>query len=83
MATLQKEFNYYIKNREELVKNYEGKYLVIKDEQILGVYDTQRQAIKETMKDYELGTFMVHLVKPGDDDIKRTFRSRVLIHAKN
>ncbi len=83
MATLQKEFNYYIKNRDEFVKNYEGRYLVIKDEQILGVYDARGEAIKETMKEYELGTFMVHLVKPGDDDIKITFRSRVLIHAEN
>ena len=83
MATLQKEFNYYIKNREEFVKNHEGKFLVIKDEQVLGVYGTRSEAIQETMETHNLGTFMVHFVRSGDDDIKRTFRSRVLIHAEN
>lgn len=82
MATLQKEFDYYVKNREEFVKDYEGKYLAIKGEQILGVYDAQSEAIKETMQKHELGTFMVHLVKPDeDDDIKATFHSRVAIRA--
>ena len=39
MAVLEKEFNYYLQHQDELVKEYDGKYIVIKDNAVAGVYD--------------------------------------------
>lgn len=36
---LEREFTYYLSNQEELVKKYRGKFLVIKNEEVVGVYD--------------------------------------------
>ena len=42
------ENKYYQENRDILREKYLGKRLVIVNDQILGVYDTNTEAIKET-----------------------------------
>lgn len=56
------EYNFYKQNEKEFLSKYFGKQIVIKDNKILGIYDTIEQAMTETLKNYELGTFMVHKV---------------------
>lgn len=51
--------------------------MVIKDQQVLGDYDTQLAAIAETTKKRELGTFLVQKVEPGTEATTQTFRTRV------
>ncbi len=41
---LDKEFQYYLANKDELIKKYLGKYLIVKDEAVVGVYDTELDA---------------------------------------
>jgi hypothetical protein len=36
-SILEKELQYYIDNQEDLVKQYKGKFLVIKDQKIIGI----------------------------------------------
>lgn len=74
---LEKEFNYYLSRQDELVKKYNGKYVVIKGTKVLGAYDTEIQAITETSKKYELGTFLVQKCEPGEQSYTQTFHSRV------
>ena len=38
--SLEKELQYYIDNQNELVSKYNGKFLVIKDCNVLGAYDS-------------------------------------------
>ena len=35
---LKDDFRYYLTHRDELLKKYEGKFLAIKDQQVIGVY---------------------------------------------
>lgn len=79
MKSLVKEFNYYLKNQDNLAKKYKGKFIVIKADQVIGVYDTDNQAIKETMKEHKLGTFLVHLAEAGEDNVTKTIHSRRLL----
>ena len=51
------DFNWFLNNYNELFKKYGHKYLVIKDETVLGAYDTTRQALDNT--DEKLGTFII------------------------
>lgn len=77
-SPLKPEFDYYLAHQEELVKQYNGKYVVIRDQKVLGAYDDQTTAITETEKQYPLGTFLVQKVSPGTDAYTQTFYSRVL-----
>ena len=74
MADLKKEFEYYRANKTDFLKKHEGKFIVIKGQKVLGIFDEQLEAINETKKNHELGTFLVqHVVK---DDVA-FFYSRV------
>ncbi|NLE62528.1 MAG: hypothetical protein GX612_01640 [Bacteroidales bacterium] len=75
---LDKELQYYIDNQNELVAKYLGKFLVIKDQTIIGVYDTEIEAYSETVKKHELGTFLIQECQPGDENYTQTFRTRVI-----
>ncbi len=75
--TLEKEFRFYIENQDEMVKQYDGKVIVIKEGLVLGAYDDELTAVTETKKTHELGTFLVQRVSPGDAAYTQTFHSRV------
>jgi len=76
-VVLQKEFEYFINNLPELVKKYKGKYLVIKNEQILNSYDSIDMAIIETKKTEALGTFLVQKCDDNEESYTRRYCSRV------
>jgi hypothetical protein len=73
---LEKEYKYYESIADELAKKYPHKFAVIKGEKVIGVYDTIPDALKETAKDNELGTFIIQQCEEVDRSIQR-FHSRV------
>ena len=79
VKTLKKEFKYYLAHQDELVKEYNGKILVIKGQEVIGVYDTELEAITETQKNYKLGTFLVQRCEPGEDSYTHLYHSRIAI----
>jgi hypothetical protein len=81
MEALQKEFDFYKAHQSELVKEHDGKYLVIKDQAVIGVYGTREEAIQETVKEHALGTFLVQYVQSGESNYTQTFHSRVALNA--
>jgi hypothetical protein len=76
---LNREFEYYVKNQETLVKQYKGKFIVIKGDAVIGDYETILEAYKQTEKNHEVGTFLIQLVEPGSDSYTQTFHSRVFV----
>ena len=75
---LEKEFSYYLKNQEELVKKYNGKFIVIIGEDVVGSYDSFEDALVESQSKYELGTFLIQQCLPGEDNYTQTFHTRVV-----
>lgn len=75
---LEKEFKYYLDNQDELVKKYNGKYIVIKNQKVIGSYTTEFGAIKKTSQKEKLGTFLVQKCEPGEDSYSQMFHSRVM-----
>jgi glycine betaine/choline ABC-type transport system substrate-binding protein len=71
------DFQYYIDNQIDLVKKYDGRYIVIVDEKVVGNYDDYSQALSDSLKNYEMGTFLVQKCSPGNNDYTLTFHSRV------
>ena len=54
-----KDFQYFVDNYSKLFKKYGHKFIVIKNQQVLGAYEDVGDAVKETLKTEELGTFIV------------------------
>jgi hypothetical protein len=77
MAELEKEFKYYLENQRELVKQYNGKFIVIKDLKVIGTYDSELEAVQKTAEKYDLGTFLVQKCEPGSESYTQTYHSRV------
>lgn len=62
---LHDEFIYFIDNQDELVRKHRGKYIVIKDRRVIGVYASEWDAYTESQKQHELGTFLIQKCEPG------------------
>jgi len=77
MVQLEKEFNYYLENQDKLVERYNGKYIAIKDNDVLGAFDSELEAIREISKKHQLGTFLVQRCEPGKASYTQTYHSRV------
>ena len=78
MLKLEKEFRYYLDNQDKLVNKYNGRYLVIVGEEVVGDYESHELVIFESRKKYEMGTFLTQLCTAGDKAYTRRFRSHVV-----
>lgn len=70
---LQREFEYFLRHQKELVAKYRGKFVVIKDDQVLGAYDSALEAMRETAREHQPGTFLVQECKSGSGAYTSTF----------
>lgn len=75
---LEKEFRYYLAHQDELVSKYNGKFIVIKNRKVIGDYSSEMEAIRETSKTHDLGTFLVQKCEPGEGGHTETYHSRVM-----
>jgi hypothetical protein len=75
---LLSEFNYYIEHQDELLTKHIGKVLLIKDHNVVGVYDSEIDAFEDAQKRYEAGTYLIQRCEPGPDSYTATFHSRVI-----
>ncbi len=78
-GNLQKQLEYFKSHQDELVRKYRGKFLVIKDQDVKGVYDTEIEAYTDAKKKFELGTFLIQQALPGQESYTQTFHSRVVV----
>lgn len=67
MADLKALFQWYLDNQSKLVEQYNGKYLVIKDNQVAGAYNDENTAYFEAESKYGLGNFIIQLCTPGEE----------------
>ena len=54
-------YSYFKKDFKNLYDKYANKFIVIKDQNVIGVFDTFDKAYEETIKTEELGTFLIQL----------------------
>ncbi len=64
---LEKEFNYYLENQAQLVKQYNGKFLVIVGESVEGAFDTAQESYIWAMKKYKPGEFLIQHCSQGEE----------------
>ena len=74
-SDLKRAFEFYLANQDAMVRRYDGRFIVIKNDEVIGAYDSDLEAVTETKKAHPLGTFLVQKVSPGDSDYTATFHS--------
>jgi len=74
---LEKEFQYYLDHQNELANKFDGKYIVIVDNNVIGSYDTELEAYEDAIQEYEPGTFLIQKVSASEDSYTEIFHSRV------
>jgi hypothetical protein len=80
---LEREFKYYLDNQKDLVKKHNNKFLVIKGEEVVGVYKTKQEAYDSATAKYKLGEFLIQHCLPGEQSYSQTYHSRVIINSKS
>jgi len=73
-----KNYDFYLNNKKELCENYLGKFLIIKDEQVFGAYETFSEALN-VAKNIEAGTYIIQ--KCERDEEIQIFHTRVRFNA--
>ncbi|GBR75764.1 hypothetical protein NO2_0404 [Candidatus Termititenax persephonae] len=58
-SVLDKDYKYFIENMPAFYKKYGHRFLVIKNQGVLGDYDTFKSALDATLTTEKLGTFLV------------------------
>ena len=72
---LDKEFEFYTLNEIELIQKYSGNYVVIVGNEIKGIYPDKKKAYFESLKKYDLGTFLMKLCIA--ESSVQTFQSQI------
>jgi len=75
---LEQEFQYYKDHQEELVSQYNGKFIVILGEEVKGSFDSEIKAYEWAKEKFDLGTFLLQQCLPGTESYTQTFHSRVV-----
>jgi len=77
---LQKEFEYFLKNRDEFSKKHKGKTLVISNKEVVGIYDDKASAYNAALSILKLkpGSFIIQEASSDPSSYMQVFHSRVL-----
>jgi hypothetical protein len=65
---LDKERDFLHNNKDRLLKEYGGKFLVIKGEEVGGAYDTMEDALQGSVLAYGLENVLIR--RPSDADLE-------------
>ena len=64
---LEKERKYFESNRSEWLKAYFGKFVLIKDENLIGTFDNQKDALIEGARRFGKESFLVRKVEDSEE----------------
>jgi len=67
---LEAEWEFYENNRDKLVEQYRGKFVVISGNKVIAAYDDGDVAYNETVKSIPLGSFMIHCISEAEEIIQ-------------
>jgi fibrillarin-like rRNA methylase len=74
----EQDFEYFIQNMGDFYKRYGHKFLVIKNKNIIGSYDTFNTALDETLKKESAGTFIIQECFRNKEESVNYFQGNVM-----
>ncbi len=63
---LEKEFCFYRANQDNLVAQYDGRFVVIANNSVVGDYGSYLEAYVKTKQNYRPGTFLIQECSAGN-----------------
>ena len=63
---LDKNYDFFLNNKKELCKKYLNKFLIIKDEEVFGAYETFEDAL-DAAKNIEAGTYIIQKCEKNEE----------------
>ena len=66
---LKKERNFYASIKPTLLEHHKGKYALIHGEELIGTFDTDRQAYEEGVKRFGTDEFLTRPITTEEDQI--------------
>ena len=77
---LKEEFEYYLAHQSDLVKKYNGRFIIIMGSKVVGDHDTFETALFDCQKKYKAGTYLIQRCLPGEESHTQTFHTRAIFH---
>jgi len=71
-------YEYYIQNFDSLCTKYLDKYIVIKEQSVIGEYDSFEEAYDNTIKTEELGTFLIQHCSEESNNVNYFYSNNVV-----
>ena len=71
------DYDFFINNLAELYKEYGHRFLVIKNEKVVGVYNSFDDALTETLKTEKPGSFLIQECVENPKDLVLTFQGNI------
>lgn len=70
MSPLQKEREFFKANQAEWVKMHSGKFVLVKGEKLIGVFDSDQNAVAEGLRLFGSESFLVRGVNEKDETLR-------------
>ena len=66
-SPLEKEYQFYLRAKAELLKQHSGKFALIKEERLVGTFDTDQDAYKAGLEKFGNVPFLIIRIQEGDE----------------
>lgn len=76
MSELKKNLEYYIANQDDLVRQFDGRVLLIYEQRVVGDYDSLTDGYFSAQNNgYETGSFSLIKCSPGEGGVSVNYRT--------
>lgn len=76
---LEKEFEFFNANKKQLIEKYNGKFIVIVQDEVKGSYKTKIEALTESVAKFGLGKFFIEFCTTDESFYNWTFSNLAYI----
>ncbi len=61
---LNQQYQYYMKNKDQIDKKYPGQYIVIHGEKVVDSFGSERDAYIYCVQHFKIGSFFIQQIEP-------------------
>ena len=72
------QLDMYKARQSEIVRQYEGQIIAVKDGEVQGVYHSKTEALDAMCERFPPGSFLIIKCTPGDEEYTLRFRTRAI-----
>lgn len=78
MKSLDRNYQYFLNNRDNIVREYYGRFVIIHEEKVVSNHDSELKAYLEGKEEFGLGNFIIQYAVPEDEEKLQAFCSPIV-----